>query len=62
MIVRHEHTVYELLSVFVQPIAEMNRLRELLCEPGALSYALHLGTAFEEHPGGLTCSDWLPVD
>ncbi len=34
MIVRHLHTVHELLSVLAQPTAEMRRLRELLCEQG----------------------------
>jgi hypothetical protein len=34
MIVRHLHTVHELLSVLAQPTAEMNCLRELLCEQG----------------------------
>src|SRR5260370_24589871 len=34
MIVRHLHTVHELLSVLTQPTAEMRCLRELLCEQG----------------------------
>jgi hypothetical protein len=34
MIVRHLHTVYELLSVLAEPTAEMRCLRELLCEHG----------------------------
>lgn len=34
MIVRHVHTVHELLSVLAQPTTEMQRLRDLLCEQG----------------------------
>jgi DDE family transposase len=34
MIVRHVHTVHELLSVLAQPTAEMRQLREVLCEHG----------------------------
>src|SRR6266487_3154656 len=34
MIVRHLHTVYELLSVLEQPTAEMHTLRSLLSEQG----------------------------
>lgn len=34
MIVRHLHTVHELLSVLAQPTAEMSSLRNLLCEQG----------------------------
>jgi hypothetical protein len=34
MIVRHLHTVHELLSVLAQPTAEMQRLRELVSEQG----------------------------
>jgi hypothetical protein len=34
MIVRHLHTVHELLSVLAQPTAEMRRLREELSEHG----------------------------
>lgn len=34
MIVRHLHTVHELLSVLAQPTTEMQRLRELLSEQG----------------------------
>lgn len=34
MIVRHLHTVHELLSVLAQPTTEMNHLRLLLCEQG----------------------------
>ena len=34
MLVRHHHNVHELLSVLVQPTAEMQRLREVLCEQG----------------------------
>lgn len=34
MIIRHVHTVHELLSVLAQPTAEMRRLRELLSEQG----------------------------
>ena len=34
MIVRHLHTVHELLGVLAQPTAEMSHVRELLCEHG----------------------------
>src|SRR5260221_12515534 len=34
MIVRHLHTVHELLSVLAQPTREMQRLREVLSESG----------------------------
>src|SRR6266496_6173833 len=34
MIVRHLHTVHELLSVLAQPSADMQRLREVLSESG----------------------------
>ena len=34
MIVRHLHSIHELLSVLAQPTAEMNCLCELLCEHG----------------------------
>ena len=34
MIVRHLHTVHELLSVLAQPTAEMATLRDLLSEQG----------------------------
>jgi hypothetical protein len=34
MIIRHLHTVHELLSVLAQPTEEMRRLREGLCEQG----------------------------
>jgi Transposase DDE domain len=34
MIVRHIHTVHELLSVLGQPTADMQQLRDLLCEQG----------------------------
>ena len=34
MIVRHLHNVHELLSMLAQPTAEMQRLREGLCEHG----------------------------
>jgi hypothetical protein len=34
MMVRHLHTVHEMLSVLAQPTAEMQRLRESLCEHG----------------------------
>ena len=34
MLIRHLHNVHELLSVLAQPTAEMQRLREVLCEQG----------------------------
>lgn len=34
MIVRHLHTVHELLAVLAQPTPDMSRLRKLLCEQG----------------------------
>jgi len=44
MIVRHLHNVHELLSRLAQSTAEMQRLRESLCEH-AVSSASHVGTA-----------------
>ena len=50
MIVRHLHTVHELLSVLAQPTPEMQTLRALLTVGRPLSDAPHLGAAAAGHP------------
>ena len=59
MIVRHLHTVHELLTVLEQPTAEMAALRQPVKRTGTLSQSSHLGAAFECPSSKLTCSNWL---
>jgi len=59
MIIRHLHTVHELLSVLAQPTAEMNCLRELLCEhgrfPARRTWERRLKTLPETLPAQIGC-------
>lgn len=59
MIIRHLHTVYELLSVLDQPTAEMSCLRELLCEhgrfPARRTWERRLKTLPETFPAQIGC-------
>jgi hypothetical protein len=59
MIVRHLHTVHELLRVLAQPTAEMRRLREGRSRARTVPNASHLGTALESPSGHIACPDWL---
>ena len=59
MIVRHLHTVHELLSVLAQPTPEMQTLRSLADRGRPLSDPPHLGAALAGHPGDPAGPDWL---
>jgi hypothetical protein len=50
MIIRHLHTVHELLSVLTQPTVEMRELRELLNVLGAV-FVYQLGLLYRFQPG-----------
>lgn len=55
MIVRHLHTVHELLSVLAQPIEEMRTLRLWLTRAWALPNSPNLGATHVCHPSDFTC-------
>lgn len=59
MIVRHLHTVHELLSVLVQPTAEMQALRALLCKhdhfPSRRTWERRLNAIADTLPAQIGC-------
>ncbi len=59
MIVRHLHTVHELLSVLAQPTAEMLILRGLLTENGRSPHPPDLGAPSERLAGELASPNRL---
>ncbi len=59
MIVRHLHTVHELLSVLAQPTAEMRTLRLLLMQQGRFPSRRTWERRQISAPSHLACSDWL---
>jgi hypothetical protein len=59
MIVRHLHTVHELLSVLAQPTAEMNCLRELLGEHGRFPARRTWERRLKTLPDTLPAETWV---
>jgi hypothetical protein len=59
MIVRHLHTVHELLSVVAQPTAEMRTLRLLVMQQGRFPSRRTWERRQISAPSYLACSDWL---
>ncbi len=59
MIVRHLHTVHELLSVLAQPTEEMRTLRLLLRQQDRFPSRRTWERRQISHSRDLACSDWL---
>src|SRR2546426_11989321 len=59
MIVRHLHTVHELLCVLAQPTSEMTQLRQLLTEQECFPSRRSWQRRQISHSCHLACADWL---